>query len=252
MVFTDNGCNDIHPNAKCVIFPKGKTTWEGFQRPFKDGDIIYVKSKKDGGIGLISIFKKESDTLIYDHCCVSMDTGTFILNGRALICKNDIGTNRHATEEEKQKLFDAIKANGYRWNAEIKTLQKVITLKFKIGDKIKLIGKNTYARIIGIRYEENDVYYETLLGNISIKDQDNYELAPNKFDITTMKPFDKVLVRDSNEDLWSITMYSHYAADKYYPFVTIFVSYPQCIPYEGNEHLLGKADDCADYYKTWK
>ena len=29
--------------AKCVIFPKGKTTWEGFVPPckFKDGDIMY-------------------------------------------------------------------------------------------------------------------------------------------------------------------------------------------------------------------
>jgi hypothetical protein len=27
-------------DAKCVIYPKGKTTWEGFQRPFKDGDIL--------------------------------------------------------------------------------------------------------------------------------------------------------------------------------------------------------------------
>ena len=25
---------------KCIIFPKGKTTWEGFQRPFKDGDVV--------------------------------------------------------------------------------------------------------------------------------------------------------------------------------------------------------------------
>ena len=28
--------------SKCVIFPKGKTTWEGFVPPckFKDGDIL--------------------------------------------------------------------------------------------------------------------------------------------------------------------------------------------------------------------
>lgn len=26
----------------------------------------------------------------------------------------------------------------------------------------------------------------------------------------------------------------------------------QCIPYEGNEHLLGKTDDCDEFYKTWK
>lgn len=25
--------------------------------------------------------------------------------------------------------------------------------------------------------------------------------------------------------------------------------YKQCIPYEGNEHLLGTTDGCDDYYK---
>ena len=38
-------------NAKCVIFPKGKTTWEGFQRPFKDGDIVFYDN-------CVSIFKE--------------------------------------------------------------------------------------------------------------------------------------------------------------------------------------------------
>ena len=26
----------------------------------------------------------------------------------------------------------------------------------------------------------------------------------------------------------------------------------QCIPYEGNEHLLGTTDDCDDFYKNWE
>ena len=37
---TKYGQNVRVDDAKCVIFPKGKTTWEGFQRPFKDGDIV--------------------------------------------------------------------------------------------------------------------------------------------------------------------------------------------------------------------
>ena len=24
-----------------------------------------------------------------------------------------------------------------------------------------------------------------------------------------------------------------------------------CIPYEGNEHLLGTTNDCDEFYKTW-
>lgn len=38
-------CSNTH--SKCVIFPKGKTTWEGFQIPFKDGDIVATNSGTD-------------------------------------------------------------------------------------------------------------------------------------------------------------------------------------------------------------
>ena len=37
---TKTGGWNLYNSAKCVIFPKGKTTWEGFQRPFIDGDIL--------------------------------------------------------------------------------------------------------------------------------------------------------------------------------------------------------------------
>ena len=38
----------------------------------------------------------------------------------------DIDSTKPATEEEKQKLFKAIKDNGYKWNSETKTLEKLI------------------------------------------------------------------------------------------------------------------------------
>ena len=34
-------------------------------------------------------------------------------------------------------------------------------------------------------------------------------------------------------------------------FFIDFGNYRRCIPYEGNEYLLGKTDDCDDFYKTW-
>ena len=27
--------------------------------------------------------------------------------------------------------------------------------------------------------------------------------------------------------------------------------YKQCIPYNGNEHLLGTTNECDEYYKNW-
>lgn len=44
----------------------------------------------------------------------------------------DIDSTKPATEEEKQKLFKAIKDNGYKWNPETKTLEKLIEPKFKV------------------------------------------------------------------------------------------------------------------------
>ena len=48
-----------------------------------------------------------------------------------------VAVKRLATEEEKQKLYDAIKANGYKWNAGTKTLEKLVEPKFKVGDVIQ-------------------------------------------------------------------------------------------------------------------
>lgn len=52
---------------------------------------------------------------------------------------------------------------------------------------------------------------------------------------TELKPFDKVLVRNCDIEKWKCNMFSH--IDGYY---VCFSSYwHQCIPYEGNEHLVG-------------
>lgn len=57
------------------------------------------------------------------------------------------------------------------------------------------------------------------------------------------KPFDKVLIRDSKEQLWIANYFSLYnEKDKDYPYVCMGDSSRFCIPYEGNEHLLGTTD----------
>lgn len=105
--------------AKCVIFPKGETTWEGFQRPFKDGDVVFYNDT-------IAIFKEWGDETLFRTyvtkylCCDSLIDTNVPLFGKSVRKET-----RLATEEEKQKLFDAIKANGYKWNEETKTLEKI-------------------------------------------------------------------------------------------------------------------------------
>lgn len=56
------------------------------------------------------------------------------------------------------------------------------------------------------------------------------------------KPFDKVLVRDNDEQAWCANYFSHYKNAPDYFYVCINGIYHYCIPYEGNEHLLGTTD----------
>ena len=396
--FTKYGCWLDTAFAKCVIFPKGKTTWEGFQRPFKDGDIIFTHANcLNVGLGntWISIFKENRNSGVatyVDYCNESKDYYTY-LEDKSLLCEiKDILLQRFATEEEKQKLFDAIKENGYKWNHETKTLEKLsefqagdvlvsrtgiialcshiddkqvvhyhcilgtfgdnliikndigigksfhcalatntekqrlfdklksagykynpqtnkleklIVPKFKIGNVIQ--DEDGYkVKITEVNIEDECYSYESIIakgiGGISFSEQDNWELVPavpkfkvgdiikqigsqrifiiksiefdryilhnnqhikfkdeniyelisNKFNITTLKPFEsRVLVR--NIGAWEPAFWGYYSKEYAYPFVVVGgYTFAQCIPYESNEHLLGTTNDCDEYYKTWE
>ena len=53
------------------------------------------------------------------------------------------------------------------------------------------------------------------------------------------KPFEKVLVRDAESDKWRCAFYSHFEPNGIYHYGTIIGMYAMCIPFEGNEHLVG-------------
>jgi hypothetical protein len=103
-----------------------------------------------------------------------------------------------------------------------------------------------------------DEYYysntENSAGVLSISSQDEYELVPNKFDISTLVPFEsRVLVRKENNRTWRPAVYGCYIKNHYDSFYVLGGnSWRQCIPYEGNEHLSGTTNDCAEYFKTWE
>lgn len=233
--------------SKCVIFPKGKATWEGFHRPFKDGDIL------SNGICICIYDGNENDE--HYGCYVGVghiDYPNYFINHpqNSYFTKEN---SRLATKEEKEKLFKTIKDNGYKWNPETKTLEKLIEPRFKVGDRIKYKCDDAIGRIEKI---DDNVYhvdysFDDGVVYVGLKSQDDYELVPNKFDITTLKPFDKVLVRDNDEQLWSADLFGFYGKTLY-PFMCVGHYMNQCVPYEGNEHLLGTTDNCDEFYKTWE
>lgn len=55
------------------------------------------------------------------------------------------------------------------------------------------------------------------------------------------KPFEKVLVRDWDNDVWRASFFSH-TRETLGRYATAGLVWKQCIPYEGNEHFLGTKD----------
>ena len=216
----------------------------------KDGDIITM-----GNEWGVHIFIYNNTTDKYnDHGYYAILTsrGNLKFNG---FCNGK--TYKLVNEEEKKKFFQVIKDNGYKWNPETKSLEKLP--KFKVGDEVRLKLKPNYVYTIhSLAWDDNQRLAYRLLPNndkhlilVSLNAQDDYELVPSKFDISKLKPFDKVLVRCSSSEKWRIQFFEKYDKSYQHPFICMGpYKYKQCVPYEGNEHLLDTTNDCDEYFKN--
>ena len=70
------------------------------------------------------------------------------------------------------------------------------------------------------------------------------------FDENTLKPFDKVLVRNFIFDCWNAVTFSHINFKR--QAVCCGISWEQCVPYnEKTKYLVNTNEDCPEYYKWW-
>ena len=79
------------------------------------------------------------------------------------------------------------------------------------------------------------------------------ELIEPKFDPKTLKPFDRVIVRNNNGE-WKCAIFSHIKDyDSDYRYDCCYMIYRYCIPYnEETKHLIGTTDDAPEYYRYWE
>ena len=160
ITFNQHGTPNGDIKSKCVIFPKGKTTWEGFKRSFKGGDIIYNRLQKRICIYQEHLKWKGVGTIAW--CRYNEYHQSFELLEEVLVI--DLKDYRLACETEKQKLFDAIKANGYKWNPVTKTLEP----KFKNGDVV-VSGAGNIA-LFSHTNSTDIVFYHCILKGFYTKD----------------------------------------------------------------------------------
>ena len=107
----------------------------GCKAVIKDGNVVFEREEKfkEGDILAIADCIKATHPFIYkrtrDNGFHSFYIGLAAYNELS-ICDNPNynwgnGTLRYATEEEKQQLFDKMKEQGLKWNAEEKRVERI-------------------------------------------------------------------------------------------------------------------------------
>lgn len=86
------------------------------------------------------------------------------------------------------------------------------------------------------------------------RDWSQFNPKKPKFDPKTLKPFDKVLVRDRGEECWRCGIFSHIINEcvpfEYHCIGSVYVC---CIPYnDDTKHLVGTTKEAPEYYRYWE
>lgn len=263
---TSEGCYSV--KGECILFPsKNQRDWNKFRLPVKRGDIMMDANGECPFIATGEFYKDISPKYI---CGINL-LGNFQLDYAEAGWTSIFYIP--ASEEAKKKLFDKMAEAGYKWNANTLKLKKIES-KFKEGDVI-IDNQGSLCLVSKIRDDSSVIIAATLYANKALNvfisnnvnrciqlvtiasttdrnklysaltrkgykyDKEQHKLVKQEF-----KPFEKVLVRDDTNKKWLIDLFSYYDEEnENFPYVCMHIHYRYCIPYEGNEYLLGTTND---------
>ena len=109
------------------------------------------------------------------------------------------------------------------------------TKTLSIGYKTSFFKENLYTLRFATE-EEKQQLFDALAKNGKAWDAEKKQIVDLKPKVE-LKPFDKVLIRDDEDHPWRVSLFGYKDANSYY--CCNGCTWNQCIPYEGNEHLLG-------------
>lgn len=124
-----------------------------------------------------------------------------------------------------------------------------------IGMTVKEILKYEPNGIIQYEYNpESGKIHSKLIESFNCNPESNIDREQGqKFDPKTLKPYDKVLARDSHNATWLCKWFSHIDLSKFYKYATTDGLYRYCIPYnDDTKHLVGTNEEAPELYRYWE
>ena len=120
------------------------------------------------------------------------------------------------------------------------------------------MGSGAYFNKLGQYVSTYEVLNDCLLFPSKEQRDWNKFIAPwykkkEEFDPKTLQQYDKVLVRDSLNDTWGCSLFSHIIKNDNFPYKCVGNAFVYCIPYnDETKHLVGTTDEAPEYYRYWE
>ena len=104
-------------------------------------------------------------------------------------------------------------------------------------------------------------YYDVLGGECILfpskdqRDWSKFKVIKPKFDPNTLQPFDKVLVRNFDYQIWHADIFSHVETDEDGSYYNVIKddNYLMVIPYnDETKHLVGTSLEAPEFYRYWE
>ena len=122
-------------------------------------------------------------------------------------------------------------------------------IKYRVDDK-------NYKHVSSVSLDGK--YYSCYGGECTLfpskdqRDWSKFNVEP-KFDVNTLQPFDKVLVRDRNINTWHCSFFDRLDKTSWYSFMCVGGRFHQCIPYNNEtKHLHNTNEMPPEKYITWE
>ena len=137
---------------------------------------------------------------------------------------------------------------------------ELVSVSLVKDEKYPIKIKNRYGTTDGITKDGRiweDFHGECMLfPSKDQRDWSKFKVKSNKpkFDPKTLKPYDKVLVRDGDLGNWKNVFFSYIIErETCYPYLCLYDHYKYCIPYnDDTKHLVGTAEEAPEFYRYWE
>lgn len=121
-----------------------------------------------------------------------------------------------------------------------------IHVQFKTNDGEKEIRTFSSSGVYFDKFEGEEC---VLFPSRDNRDWSTFKVGRPKFDVSSLQPFDKVLVRDTEDREWRANFFSNIEKD-IRGFACVWENWSQCIPYnDDTKHLVGTSDEAPEFYR---